>query len=69
MQVPFYVLGQLIGGLLGALAARHIYDVSLELVLTAPQSTIAKCFAAEFIAAMQFMMLACSVSTDGHVVI
>lgn len=67
IKVPWYIMGQVVGGILGTFAARVLYDVHVDLVLSLPAHSVARAFIMEFIIGAEFMFLACSVSSNAQV--
>eukprot|EP00249_Psilotum_nudum_P033571 c5095_g1_i2 orf=427-1062(+) len=64
-QVPFYVVAQLLGAILGTLLAKVLYNQQVD-VLTQPGGSIYRAFFMEILISFEFMFLAVAVTSHGR---
>ncbi|KAI5082138.1 hypothetical protein GOP47_0001881 [Adiantum capillus-veneris] len=67
MQVPIYIVGQVLGVILGTVISKSLYSTHATVVLSVPYQGVPISFIAEVLSAFLFMFLACSVSSNAQV--
>ncbi|MCO5597720.1 hypothetical protein L7F22_051801 [Adiantum nelumboides] len=67
MQVPIYIVGQVLGAILGTVISQSLYSTRATIVLSIPYQGVPISFIAEVISAFLFMFLACSVASNAQV--
>ncbi|KAI5082137.1 hypothetical protein GOP47_0001880 [Adiantum capillus-veneris] len=67
MQVPLYITGQVLGGILGTVVSQFLFKTPSTVVLSIPYEGVPVSFIAELLSAFLFMFLACSVASNAQV--
>jgi aquaporin NIP len=66
-EVPFYIIGQLLGAILGAFTLRSLFGLTANLGATLPQSDPIQSLGMEFLVTAGLMFLITAVATDPRV--
>ncbi|TXG71961.1 hypothetical protein EZV62_000540 [Acer yangbiense] len=67
-RVPFYVLAQTVGSVLGTYVGKSVYGVKIDLVATRPLQGCASAFWVEFIATFIIVFLAAALTSEAQFV-
>ncbi|KAK4856077.1 hypothetical protein QYF36_013886 [Acer negundo] len=67
-RVPFYVLAQTVGSVLGTFAGKSVYGVKIDLMATRPLQGCASAFWVEFIATFIIVFLAAALTSEAQFV-
>ncbi|KAI5082141.1 hypothetical protein GOP47_0001884 [Adiantum capillus-veneris] len=66
-KVPIYIVGQVLGAILGTVISQSFYNTHATVVLSVPYQGVPISFIAEVLSAFLFMFLACSVASNAQV--